>query len=266
MRRSVLAIFVAVLAELASAARGADSILSTLRLGELTPGELRESFPDTRTEIPRGDKQIAVHFTDAYGSKGVCRFADDRLFQYTVTLAEQSPDLARSGGWDGMVAAAAATLGTPNVRTDDRVAWDLETLAFSLGRAREGGITVMLRDTRLERAAQRQAAIMASPPTDERRVTYGGPYHLTGFRPGITRKVALTQGRYYVSLQHQGRHNFIVYLHLPWSQHLVANEIGTSFANQVISVTEEVEECFFLVECADGPWVIDVQKVAPTAP
>ncbi len=266
MRRTLLVIFATTLATFSSATWGAETILSTLRLGELTPRELNELYPGARTEIPKGDQQTVVHFKDERGSKGVCHFVEDRLFRYTVTLGRQSPDVTMSGGWQGMVAAAESAFGTPQVHADDRVQWDLDRLAFSLSRGGGGGITVTLRDKRLEQVAQQQSAVMRSAPTTEQRFVYGGPYHLSGFRPEITRKVALTRGRYHIALQHSGHSNFIVYMHSPWSQDLVANEIGASYAHRVISVEGEVEECFFLVQDADGPWTIDVKKVVLTIP
>lgn len=269
MRHSVFAILMATLAACSSVSWGAESILDTLRLGELTPRELREAYPDARMEIPKNDKEAVVHFSDRHGNKGVCRFVEDRLFHYTVTLADQTPELAAWGGWAGMVTASESTFGIPKVHTDSAVKWDLEHIAFSLSRERDGGVTVTLNDKRLEQAARERAAVINAPPTTERRFTHGGPYHLNGFQPGRTRKIELSRGQYRIELQHSGSSNFAVYMYLGrWTENreLVANEIGPSLAAHMISIGSEIEECFFFVKYANGPWTIDVRKVTSTAP
>jgi hypothetical protein len=253
-------------ASVAAHALAGDWNFDQLKLGVTTPDELRAAFPESRTEIPKGDGQIVVHFQDANGTKGVCRFVRERLYKYTVTLPAESRGVAAAGGWDEMIEAGKVTFGQPKSISADAVTWDLEKIHFNLNRRPPEFITVTLCDKKLEELTNSAAAQFPSEPTVANEVVHGGPYYLNGSRPGQTRRVKLTQGVYLLEARHEGDGNFIVYLYSPTDHELVANEIDNSRACTTIHVEEPVEEVFFIVKRAGGPWEISLKKMPGVAP
>lgn len=259
--KSFFLLIAMMLAALPSGVTAGDLILDQLNLGSTTPKDLERSFPGTRTEIPQGDGQTIVHFKDANGNSGVCRFVRGRLYKYTVALVETAPGVSAAGNWDEMVESGLKTLGTPKLKSDDYVAWDLQDIQFILSRRIPKCITVTLGNKQLEQLARKDATALPAVPRVTGEKIHGGPYFFKGFRPDNTRKVKLTRGIYSISSMHKGRGNFIVWMYSAYDEDLVANEIGYSVAHSVIRVDERVREVFFAIEDAGGPWEIDVKKM-----
>ena len=166
----------------------------------------------------------------------------------------------------GPTEAGKATFGPPRLMSHASVTWDLERTRINLSKRTPEFITVTVWDTKLEQLADSGLALFPAEPKVAKTVVHGGPYFLKGFRPGPTRRVQLTEGVYLLTAQHQGDGNFIAYLYTPVERELVANEIDDSYTCTTIHVDEPVEEVFFVVEHAGGPWEIKLKKMDGVAP
>ncbi len=253
-------------ASVATAALAGEWTFNQLKLGTTTPDALRKLYPDSRTEIPKEPARLVMHFEDDNGATGVCHFMQERLHTYTVTLPADSRGVAESGGWHGMIDAGKKAFGEPTAAEADSVIWDLEKVSFSLSRGPSRSVTVSLSHKELEEFANSWVDPHALPPAVTQTVVFGGPYYLQGFRPGITRRVKLTRGVYSLETRHEGRENFAVYFYSADDHDLVANEIGHCRTCTTIHVDDLVQEAFFVVKYADGPWEINLKKLPGVNP